>query len=188
MSSIIIAFPVSRGKISLQIRDVLLSAGFDDVTIAATASDALQEMHLRKNGVLISCVQLPDMYYRDLMDYLPECFSLLLLDTGFNVGSLRESDVLALTLPVKARDLTDTVRMMDAAAEQKLRNMEHRRKKIRSEEDRQVISEAKEILMERNHMTEPESYRFIQKTSMDTGRTMLETAQMILMLKDHFDN
>jgi response regulator NasT len=32
-------------------------------------------------------------------------------------------------------------------------------------------------------MTEPEAYRFIQKTSMDTGRTMLETAQMILLFE-----
>lgn len=187
MGSIIIAFPVSRGKISLKIRDALLSAGFEDVTIVTNASEALKEMSPRKCGVIVSCMQLPDMYYRDLIGYLQECFSLVLLDTEYNVGSLRESGVIALTLPVSVHDLVSTVRMLDAASEQKLKNMFRNRKKTRSEADKKMIGEAKLLLMERNHMTEPESYRFIQKTSMDTGRTMLETAQMILLLADHFE-
>jgi response regulator NasT len=36
--------------------------------------------------------------------------------------------------------------------------------------------------MERNNMTEPEAYRYLQKNSMDMGRTLLETAYMILSL------
>ena len=36
--------------------------------------------------------------------------------------------------------------------------------------------------MERNHLSEEEAYRYIQKSSMDTGTNMVETAQMILML------
>ena len=38
------------------------------------------------------------------------------------------------------------------------------------------------VLMERNHMTEEEAFRYIQKSSMDSGTNMVETAQMILML------
>ena len=53
----------------------------------------------------------------------------------------------------------------------------------RAEEDKKTVNAAKLLLMNRNHMTEPEAYRFIQKTSMDTGRTMLETAQMILLFE-----
>ena len=36
--------------------------------------------------------------------------------------------------------------------------------------------------MERNGMTEPEAFRYIQKNSMDMGRTFVESAQMILTL------
>lgn len=38
------------------------------------------------------------------------------------------------------------------------------------------------ILMQRNHLSEEEAYRYIQKSSMDSGTNMVETAQMILML------
>ena len=44
------------------------------------------------------------------------------------------------------------------------------------------IDKAKLLLMDRNDMTEPEAFRYIQKTSMDMGRTMVESAEMILML------
>ena len=48
--------------------------------------------------------------------------------------------------------------------------------------ERKVIDKAKAVLMERNGMSEPEAFRYIQKTSMDCGRSMSESAQMILMM------
>jgi response regulator NasT len=36
--------------------------------------------------------------------------------------------------------------------------------------------------MERNNMTEEEAHRYMQKTSMDSGTDLVETAQMILSL------
>lgn len=36
--------------------------------------------------------------------------------------------------------------------------------------------------MERNHMTEEEAHRYIQKCSMDTGTNLVETAEMITTL------
>lgn len=39
--------------------------------------------------------------------------------------------------------------------------------------------------MERNHLSEEEAHRYLQKQSMDMGRSMLETAQMILALMDN---
>ena len=37
-------------------------------------------------------------------------------------------------------------------------------------------------MMERNHMTEKEAYRYLQKSSMDSGTGLTETAQMILSM------
>ena len=52
----------------------------------------------------------------------------------------------------------------------------------RRESERKVIEEAKALLMERNHMTEDEAHRYLQKTSMDSGNTLVETAQMVFAL------
>ena len=45
-----------------------------------------------------------------------------------------------------------------------------------------VIKEAKELLMARNHMTEEEAHRYLQRCSMDSGTNVVETAQMVLSL------
>ena len=44
------------------------------------------------------------------------------------------------------------------------------------------IDKAKAVLMEKRGMSEPEAYRYIQKSSMDNSNSMVETAQMILLL------
>ncbi len=54
--------------------------------------------------------------------------------------------------------------------------------KTRSEADQRAIRQAKELLMERNRLTEEGAHRYLQKRSMETGRTMAESARMVLML------
>ena len=48
-----------------------------------------------------------------------------------------------------------------------------------------MIEQAKALLMERNGMSEEEAHRYLQKTSMEGGRNMTETAQMVLSVMDH---
>ena len=49
-------------------------------------------------------------------------------------------------------------------------------------EEQNLIMRAKELLMERNNMTESEAHRYIQKCSMDSGTNLVETAQMVISL------
>ena len=51
-----------------------------------------------------------------------------------------------------------------------------------SGKEQNYISNAKMMLMQRNHLSEDDAYRYIQKSSMDSGTNMVETAQMLLML------
>ncbi len=53
---------------------------------------------------------------------------------------------------------------------------------VESAEEQGVLRAAKKLLMKRNHLSEPEAHRYLQKTSMDTGRTMAESAHMVTML------
>jgi AmiR/NasT family two-component response regulator len=47
-------------------------------------------------------------------------------------------------------------------------------------EARKVITHAKELLMTNRRMTEPEAYRWIQKTAMDRRTPMLSIAETIV--------
>ena len=49
-------------------------------------------------------------------------------------------------------------------------------------ENPELIKQAKALLMDRNHMTEADAHRYLQKCSMDSGTNMVETAQMIMSL------
>ena len=62
------------------------------------------------------------------------------------------------------------------------RKKQKNQRKERPENDKKVITAAKELLMERNNMTESEAHRYIQKISMDSAVNMAETAQMIIEL------
>mgnify|MGYP003468771933 CR=1 FL=1 len=62
------------------------------------------------------------------------------------------------------------------------RKKERAKPKVRSAEEQHIIDRAKSLLIERNHMTESEAHRYMQKCSMDSGTNLVETAQMVLTL------
>ena len=91
------------------------------------------------------------------------------------------TSVLTVEMPMKASDLVNTVDMMLSQIERRLRR-EKKKPKARSWKEQNYISNAKLLLMERNHLSEEDAHRYIQKCSMDSGTNMAETAQMVLML------
>ena len=70
--------------------------------------------------------------------------------------------------------------MLQSAARR--RKKERAKPKMRSAEEQHIIDRAKSLLIERNHMTESEAHRYMQKCSMDSGTNLVETAQMVLTL------
>ena len=89
--------------------------------------------------------------------------------------------IVGLFTPIKVYDLLNTVNMM-------LQSMDRRRKKRRKElknrdpKQQETIRKAKELLMTRNNMSEEEAHRYLQKSSMDSGTNMVETAEMVLSI------
>src|SRR5699024_11703622 len=77
-------------------------------------------------------------------------------------------------------ELVNTIHMM-LSKRYKMKKQRAKPKK-RSEKEQKIINDAKALLMERNHMTEEEAHRYIQKCSMDTGTNLVETAEMITTL------
>ena len=178
MSSIVIAVPkIEDAKKS---RTILANHGFAVTAVCGTASRALSEISQLDRGILICGYRLPDMYYYDMMECMPKEFELLLLvsqKTAVNVPS----SVLSVRMPVKVGDLINTVNMI-LIQQERQRKKEKKKPKPLSWKEQNYISNAKMLLMQRNHLSEEEAYRYIQKCSMDSGTNMVETAQMLLML------
>ena len=89
--------------------------------------------------------------------------------------------VVSVTMPLKMHELINSLEMV-------IGHLERRRKRKRfqppqrSEKEKKIIAEAKALLMDRNHMSEEEAHRYLQKTSMDSGTNLVETAEMLFAL------
>ena len=108
-------------------------------------------------------------------DLPPSCAVLVLASQNL-LDLLQDDDLFRLPAPVSKGDLTASVRMLLQMG----RRLERALRPRRSPEEQALIQQAKALLMDRNGMTEEQAHRFLQKTSMDNGTKLLQTAQMVL--------
>ncbi len=179
MTNIVVVFP--KAEEAKGIKNLLMKNGFSVTAVCTTGAQALGHLDGLGDGIVISGYKLTDMMYTELHDCMPEGFELLLIASSHVIGNGVEKDIIALTMPLKVYDLINTVDMMVHTLERR-RKKRRLKPKVRNEEEASLISEAKRILMGRNHMSEEEAHRYIQKCSMDSGTNMVETAQMILSM------
>lgn len=179
MSNIVIAFP--KKEVAQNIRKILSQSGYSVQAVCSTGAQALASVNNLENGILICGSRFIDMMYMEIHDYLPPEFQMLLIASPTSIQEREVENLVCLELPMKVHELLQTLEMMEG-------QIRRRRKRFRSiprqrsEEDRQMIEQAKALLMERNKFSEEEAHRYIQKRSMENGTGLVEVAQMILSL------
>lgn len=179
MISIIVAFPKLDDAKS--IRNLLVRNGFHVPNVANNGAAVVHMANELDGGIVVCGYKFEDMIYHELHEYLPEDFQMLLVASKTVLGGCQDEEIMSLSMPIKAYELLETLAMLvgEKEREQKRRR---RMPRPRSEEEQKILDEAKELLMERSNLTEEEAHRYIQKNSMDVGRSMVETAQMLLSL------
>lgn len=179
MGSILVAMP--KYEDSKHIAGILRECGLClDIEACTTGADVLRILHDRDFGVIVCTKRLSDMGYAELAEYLPNYFGMIVLTKDPSLETVSDQMV-KLMLPLKKSELKSTIEMMTNEFYYQIRRKKRKVPK-RSVKEQKMIDDAKAMLMERNGMSEPEAFRYIQKNSMDFGRTMVESAQMILML------
>jgi len=181
MGSIVIAMP--RTEDAKRLSGALKSRGYDVDLACSTGSEVLQCINARDYGVVISGYRLSDMGHQQLLGYMPDYFEMIILTSEAKVSSCAD-DVVKVTLPLQIPQLTSTIDMIMNGVSKRLRH-DKKGPGSRSEEDRQIIEEAQRVLMERNGLGRIESYRYIQKKSMDSSVSMIEMAKTIIS-SDYF--
>jgi response regulator NasT len=112
----------------------------------------------------------------ELYHDIPPGYTLLVLANQAKLDQINEENIVKLSAPVQKKELIASVQMLlQTGAQREKPNVPKR-----SEEEKELIWKAKFLLMERQHMTEEQAHRFIQKRSMDAGYKMVQTAQIIL--------
>lgn len=179
MTSIIVAFP--KLEDAKGIRNLLVRNGFNVQGVANNGASVVNLANDLDEGIVVCGYKFADMVYHELNEYLPKEFQMLLVASKHVLEQCQGEDIMGLSMPIKAYELLQTLGMMVDNME-RARRRRRRQPHQRSEEERRILEEAKGVLMERNNLTEEEAHRYIQKNSMDTGRSMLETAQMLLSM------
>lgn len=177
MTNILIVFPkLENGR---SIKSILVRNGYAVTAVCTTGAQALTYIEEWDSGIVLCGYALPDMIYWELHAYLRPEFQMLVITGPQHCGEHSADNLLYLPMPFKANEVLSTVEMMEQARIRRKRKL-RQQPKVRNEEELQTISQAKKLLMERNHLTEAEAHRYLQKTSMDSGTNLVETAQMVL--------
>lgn len=179
MTGIVVVFP--RMEDARGIRNLLVRSGFSVHAVCTTGAQAVNSVEDLDDGIVISGYKLADMMYLELKECLPENFALLLLAARKHLAECDTEGIAALPMPLKVYELVDMVRRLERQCENSRRK---RREKPREKTPEEValIEQAKAFLMRERSMTEMQAHKYLQKCSMDSGRSMVESARMILML------
>ena len=180
MTGIIVVLPkIDDAK---NMKNLLVRNGIPVSGVCTTGAQAIAMADNLNDGIIICGYKLADMIYSQLHDCLPFGFEMLLMASQQIIGGgMIEQGIMCLTMPLKVHDLINTVDMMAQGIERRRRKLRSKPRERNAEEVR-LIKDAKEVLMNRNHMSEEEAHRYIQKCSMDSGTNMVETAQMVLTM------
>lgn len=182
MTNIIVALPKLDNAKS--IKNILVRSGIQVTGICTTGAQALSQADSMHDGILICNYKLADMMYDRLHECLPAGFEMLLMAPQAVINECYGNDIVCLSMPLQVNDLINTVNMMADNIERR-RRRKRLQPKVRTAEEEAVLTDAKTLLMERNHMTEQEAHRYLQKCSMDSGTNMVEAAEMVLtMMKE----
>ena len=179
MENIIVVFP--KDEDAKKIRNLLVKNGLNVDAVCTSGAQALEYLNIFNEGILICSYRLQDMYYTGLNEMLPDHFEMLLLASKGHWMEENGKKVMKLGTPVKTFDLINTIHMM-FEAQARRRKKERLVPKVRTEEEKGIIKQAKGLLMDRNHMTEDEAHKYLQKCSMDSGNSLVESAEMVICL------
>ena len=146
----------------------------EGVCIAAVCSSAAEVLRAirQAEGALVFCgYKLRDATAEMLRQDLPDECPMAVLAQQPLLDQLEDDRIFGIAAPVRRAELLN---LFEEIFEQQ------HAARVRPEEQRRLIEHAKEILMERDGLTEEQAHRFLQKCSMDHGERMQATAERIL--------
>lgn len=172
------------------VAEAITAQGGQVVGNGSRVEDVLRLVDKHRPDVTVLAVGLPDgdgvQAARELMTVSPCPVVLVTSHTDASVVARAvDAGVLGfLAKPVRAQELGPT---LDVALH-RFRELQAMRKENealkRKLESRKLVERAKGILMTRLGLSEPEAFRRIQKTAMDTRRPMAEVAQALLLTEE----
>jgi AmiR/NasT family two-component response regulator len=176
--------------VRLDLKEILVTAGYEVVGETGRGDEAVTLVEEHQPDLAILDVKMPGMDgIRAAREITSRHKVAVLLLTAFSQRDLieeaRDSGVSAyLIKPFQPRDLLPAIADVLAKARQDWAIDEEAQHSTDGAEDkiatRRVVDEAKQVLMDRDDLSEDEAFRFIQRTAMQTRALMRDVAQQVV--------
>lgn len=176
--------------IRLDLVELLTDEGFEVIGQAADGEEAVKLARELEPDLIIMDVKMPKLDGITAAETIAEeRIAPIVMLTAFSQRDLveRARDAGAMAYVVKPFDASDVVPAIEIAmgrfaeikaVEEELANLEDRF------ESRKIIDQAKGMLQEGLGLSEPEAFRWIQKTAMDLRKSMREVAEGVIAHKN----
>ncbi len=174
MEKVIVAF--ESEKSCWRVKEILENSGTASCVLCRSADQVKRAVNKLHISTVICGYKLPDASAEELFDDLPTSCAMLMVGVQNLLDLCQNDDIFKLTSPVSKGDLVASVRMLIQVGHRLERFVRPRR----SQEEQELIAQAKQLLMARHGMTEEQAHRFLQKKSMDSGAKLIQTAQLVL--------
>lgn len=171
---IVVAFSNENNR--SRIAELLEVSNHPAKKLCRSGKEAIRSIREMGHGIVVCGYKLTDMTADDLAYDLGDAALVLVVAPPTMLDMCENISLCRLPTPIKRADLIATIEMLIEIESQKAPSA----KTNRSDEEKELINEAKMLLMEKCAMTEPEAHRFIQKKSMDTGFKLISTARIII--------
>ena len=170
MARIVIASAADAAREHLS--QLLISSGFSIFRCCASGSELRRTLNECEDGVVIMMGPLPGCKPDELQWDYSERIQILLIAKPAVLESCEAPGIFRLALPASSQAVIGAVDMLNQLHQMRLPK--------RMGDEKQIVEQAKQLLMKRQSLTEPEAHRALQKYAMNHGMKMADYAAQIV--------
>lgn len=172
MRQVIVAF--ERQSNCDRLREILEGTGEFSCLVCRSAAQVKRAVHKLRLDIVVCGFKLADQSCESMYHDLPQRCSVLMVAPQAQLELCTAAGVFRLPAPVRRSELLASVRLLAQLGQGR------DRAPGRSQEERELVDRAKQVLMDHSGMTEEQAHRFLQKRSMDNGARLADTARQVL--------
>ena len=155
-----------------QLSRLLSSSGLAVFRCCASGSELRRTVNECEDGVVILLGSLPDCKPDDLQCDYGDRVQILLIGKPALLESCEAPEIFRLALPASSQAVIGAVDMLNQLHQMRLPK--------RMGGEKQIVEQAKQLLMKRQSLTEPEAHRALQQYAMNHGMKMADYAAQIV--------
>jgi AmiR/NasT family two-component response regulator len=169
------------------LRTTLEEIGYRVVRMAADGISAVDAARRLRPDVVIAEIELPclsGIHVAEILkaEHIAPVIALTAVDDPHEIGRAAAAGIQSYLLkPVRAVSLEPAIEVVHALWTTHRQRERHVQWMQNKENAREAIDRAKQMLMDENHLSEAEAYRFLQLRSMRSRRSMGAIAEAILV-------